>query len=168
MWEFVLRFQLPEDGRDPAMWLDRLFEAGCDDATVGTGKHGAIALDFSREAPSADEAIRSAIENVQIAIPGAQLIEIQPDLVNLADVADIVGCSRQNIRKYAAGEIKAVKAAFPEPIHAGLWRLTEVLIWFGKNTEIVPPVQVLDLSRVASSRNIEAQRARLSRVVAAE
>jgi hypothetical protein len=97
MWEFVLKFRLPRDGADPTDWLDALFEAGCDDATVGVGKHGSIALDFSREAPSAEEAIHSAIEDARKAIPSAVLTEISPDLGNLADLADVVGCSRQNL-----------------------------------------------------------------------
>jgi len=172
MWEFVLRFKLPEGGANPEEWLDRLFDAGCDDATIGTGKLGAIALDFSREAPSAEEAIRSAIDNVLAAIPGAQLLEAGPDIVNLADIADIIGCSRQNVRKYAAGEIKAVKVAFPEPVYAGggtnLWRLAEVLPWFEANTEIHPPRRVLDLSKVTSVKNLEAQQVRLWRLSAAE
>lgn len=64
------------EGADPTAWLDALYETGCDDATVGVGKHGSIALDFSREAASAEEAIRSAIGDVQKAIPGAVLTEI--------------------------------------------------------------------------------------------
>jgi len=171
MWEFVLRFKLPEGKENPEEWLDRLFEAGCDDATVGTGKTGAIALDFSREARTAEEAVLSAIENVLAAIPGAQLLETRPDIVNLADLADIIGCSRQNIRKYAAGEIKTVKMAFPEPVYTGgsisLWRLAEELPWFAANTEIHPPKQVLDLSKITSIKNLEVQRARLP-VAAAE
>ena len=171
MWEFILKFKLPAGGEDPEAWLDRLFEAGCDDATVGTGKRGSIALDFSRDAATADEAVHSAIENVMRAIPGAQLFEIRPDLANLADLAEIVGCSRQNIRKYAAGQIKAVKVAFPEPVHTGepsLWRLAEVLPWLDANTEIHPPKAILDLSRVISGKNIEIQQARLRQMVAAE
>jgi hypothetical protein len=31
--------------------------------------------------------------------PGAELVEASPDFVGLTDVADLVGCSRQNIRK---------------------------------------------------------------------
>ncbi|NUB11288.1 DNA-binding protein [Azospirillum brasilense] len=172
MWEFILKFRLPLEGADPTAWLDALYEAGCDDATVGVGKYGSIALDFSREAASAEEAIRSAISDVQKAIPGATLTEISPDLVNLADLAGVVGCSRQNIRKYAAGEIKTVKAPFPEPVYTGtpsLWRLAEILPWLDQNTELHPHRQTLDLARVASKVNLDVQRRRLGEsVVAAE
>jgi len=171
MWEFILKFRLPTSDSAPAEWLDALFEAGCDDATVGVGKNGSIALDFSRDAPSAEEAVRSAIHDVQRAIPGAELTEISPDLVNLADVADIVGCSRQNIRKYAAGEAKTVKTPFPEPVYTGnpsLWRLAEVLAWLDRNTELHPPAQVSGLVRVTSKMNLDLQSHRLHEAIAAE
>lgn len=85
MYEFVLKFSLADQEVDSSGYLDALFEAGCDDATVGVGKRGSIALVFSREASSAEEAVRSAILDVQKAIPDAELTEIKPDLVNLAD-----------------------------------------------------------------------------------
>ena len=49
-------------------------EAGCDDATIGIGLRGRIALDFAREADTAREAIVSAAHAVRQAIPGAQLV----------------------------------------------------------------------------------------------
>lgn len=165
MWEFVVKFRLPPDGPDPVQWLDALFEAGCDDATAGTGRRGSIALDFSREAPSAVDAVRSAVTDVQKAIPGAILIEVSPDLVNLADLADVLGCSRQNLRKYAAGEIKSVLVPFPEPVYTGspsLWRLAEVLPWLDRNTDLHPQRQSLDLARVTSQLNLDIQRQRLA------
>lgn len=171
MWEFVVRFRLPPEGADPKVWLDALFEAGCDDATVGVGKAGAIALDFSRDAPSAEEGVHSAITDVQKAIPGAVLTEISPDLVNLAELADIVGCSRQNVRKYAAGEIKAVAVPFPQPVHTGspsLWRLAEVLAWLDRNTEIHPNRQIQELARAVSRLNLQVQQQRLQDSIAAE
>lgn len=54
-YNFILYFQL-ETG-SPEDHLDALFEAGCSDATIGTGLPGSIALDFSREAQSAKIAI---------------------------------------------------------------------------------------------------------------
>lgn len=171
MWEFVLKFSLPPGREEPTAWLDPLFEAGCDDATVGTGRRGSIALDFSREADSAEAAVRSAIADVLSAIPGARLAEIAPDLVNLADLAEIVGCSRQNIRKYAAGEIRTVTTAFPDPVYTGnpsLWRLAEVLVWFDRNSDLHPDPRMIELARVASEVGAEIQRRRLAGLIAAE
>jgi hypothetical protein len=81
-YEFELTFSLPDADADPASFLDALFEAGCDDATVGVGRRGAIGLDFTREAASARDAFSSAIEDVKRAIPGAVLVEAKPDLAN--------------------------------------------------------------------------------------
>lgn len=164
IWEFVLKFRLPESGQDPSTWLDALFEAGCDDATVGVGRIGSVALDFSREALSAEEALRSAIADVQAAIPGSFPIEVGPDLVNLADLAKVVGCSRQNLRKYAAGEIRTLTVPFPEPVFSGnpsLWRLAEVGAWLDRFTDLHPPKAMIEIGRVTSALNLNIQHRRL-------
>lgn len=56
--------------------IERLAEEGCDDALVGVGQPGRLALEFFREAPSALEAIESALEGVRRAVPGARLTDI--------------------------------------------------------------------------------------------
>ena len=43
--------------------IDEIFEAGCDDATVGRSE-GIQYIDFNREAPSLGEAIQSAIRDL--------------------------------------------------------------------------------------------------------
>lgn len=58
---------------------------------MGVGQPGRLALEFSREADSAEEAVRTALADVKSAVPSARLIEASPDLVGLADVADLVG-----------------------------------------------------------------------------
>lgn len=159
-YEFTLAFALPSASADPASFLDALFEAGCDDATVGVGRRGSIALDFSREARSAEKAIRTAVASVQRAIPGAQLLEIKPDLVNLTDVAELVGVSRQNIRKYAAGEMRTVDVPFPVPCFSGtpsLWHLYEIAVWLFKHTDLRPRREIVELSFAAYKINLEAQ-----------
>ena len=97
-YEFTLKFRLPDVNADPEQFIDALAQAGCDDASVGVGQQGRVALDFTREAANALEAIVSAVQAVKDAIPGAELVEASPDFVGLTDVADLVGCSRQNIR----------------------------------------------------------------------
>lgn len=88
---FMLNFNLPAGDADPARFVDALFEAGCDDATVGVGCRGMIGLDFTREADSAEKALQSAVRAVQRAIPGAILVQAGPDLVGLTDMAEIYG-----------------------------------------------------------------------------
>ncbi len=72
---FTLRYQLLSDDNDLDAIMDRLAEAGCDDALVGVGQPGRLALEFVREAPCAYDAIEGAIEDVRRAVPNASLIE---------------------------------------------------------------------------------------------
>ncbi|MNN66565.1 hypothetical protein D3C81_1821500 [compost metagenome] len=72
---FTLKYQLPSDDNDMDAIMDRLAEEGCDDALVGVGQPGRLALEFVREAPSAHDAIEGAIEDVRRAVPNARLIE---------------------------------------------------------------------------------------------
>ncbi|MDA8383730.1 MAG: transcriptional regulator, partial [Betaproteobacteria bacterium] len=127
-YTFTLKYQLADDDRDPDALVERLGEAGCDDALVGIGQPGRIALEFTREADSADAAVRSALAAVRSAVPSARLIEVAPDLVGLTDVADIVGVSRQNMRKLMLTH----PGSFPAPVHEGsasIWHLADVLTW---------------------------------------
>lgn len=72
---FTLKYQLTSDESDMDALVERLAEAGCNDALVGVGKAGRLALEFVREAPSAYEAIEGAKEDVRRAVPSARLIE---------------------------------------------------------------------------------------------
>lgn len=125
--EFRLVFQLPADTVPLNDVVEALAIAGCDDAIVGTGHPGRIALEFCREAEDAEQAIDSAINNVVAAIPGAELIEAAPDFAGLTEIAEIIGISRQALRKQVLS-----RKDFPRPIHCGnpsLWRLAPVLDW---------------------------------------
>ena len=137
--EFTLIFQLPTDAPPEDAVLEALAEAGCDDAIVGTGHPGRIALEFSREANNARTAVDSAIDNVQTALPGAELIEAAPDYAGLTEIAEIIGISRQALRKQMLNHLD-----FPRPIHCGnpsLWHLAPVLEWLQQQRDYpVDPV----------------------------
>lgn len=127
-YNFILKYQLSDQDCDLDALVERLGEAGCDDATVGIGQAGRIALAFTREAQSAEAAVVSAMSDVKRVIPSAKLIEAAPDFVGLTDVADAVGVSRQNMRKLMI----AHAATFPPPVHEGsaaVWHLADVLAW---------------------------------------
>jgi len=150
---FTLKYQLADDDSDPDTLVEHLGAAGCDDALVGVGLPGRLALEFSREADSAEEAIRTALGDVKNAIPSAHLIEVSPDLVGLTDVADIVGVSRQAMRKL----MLAHRATFPVPIHEGsasIWHLAEVLDWLEARGSHQVDVGVLAVAKVALEVNI--------------
>lgn len=82
-------------------FADRFYEAGCDDALVAF-QRGAIVVDFDWEAETFFDAIATAIENVRSA--GATVTRVEPDnLVNLSDIAERTGLSRQAVALYASG-----------------------------------------------------------------
>ena len=62
----VHHFTLIVEGIDPQAepTIDALFEAGCDDATVGR-VDGVQYVDFDREAERLGEAINSAVQDVE-------------------------------------------------------------------------------------------------------
>lgn len=133
-YEFTLKFALPNVDADPQTYIDTLMEAGCDDALIGLGTKGRIALDFSREAESAIEAILSAISDVQKAIPRATLIECDPDFVGVSGIASIFKVSRQAIQKM----VKTFSDTFPAPVHSGttqIWYLIKILNWSNAHTQ---------------------------------
>lgn len=127
-YEVTLRFAIPQ-GMTREEIEACLFEAGCDDALSGTGQEGRLGVAFAREAATAEEAVTSALRDVRKAIPEARLIEANPDLVGVSDIADLFRFSRQNMRKL----IQTHHQTFPLPIHEGrlaLWHLVDVLDWF--------------------------------------
>ncbi|WP_434558519.1 DNA-binding protein [Pseudomonas sp. Z5-35] len=150
---FTLKYQLPDDGCAMDELVERLGEAGCDDALVGIGQPGRLALEFTREAPDAAKAVLSALSDVHRAVPSAKLIEVAPDLVGLTDVAEIVGVSRQNMRKL----MLAHPGSFPTPVHEGsasLWHLADVLRWLQVRGNYSLTKNVLDLALVALQVNV--------------
>lgn len=152
-YSFTLKYQLAEHDGDPDALVERLGAAGCDDALVGVGLPGRLALEFSREADSAEEAIHTALADVKKAIPSARLIEVSPDLVGLTDVADMVGISRQAMRKL----MLAHRSTFPLPVHEGsasIWHLADVLYWLKARGGYRLDAGVLEVARVALALNI--------------
>ncbi|MFT3819598.1 MAG: DNA-binding protein [Rubrivivax sp.] len=159
---FTLKYQLTDDDRDPDALVERLGEVGCDDALVGIGQPGRLALEFTREAADADQAVRSALADVRRAVPSARLIEVAPDLVGLTDVADIVGVSRQNMRKL----MLAHPGGFPAPVHEGsasIWHLADILAWLQAKGNYALDQGVLDVAQVALQVNVAKEGRRLPR-----
>ena len=152
-YEFTLKFSLPASENDIEDLVERLGEAGCDDALIGIGQPGRIALDFAREADSALDAISSAFADIKQVVPGAKLIEATPDLVGLTDVADIVGCSRQNIRKIMVSS----GGTFPHPVHEGksaLWHLSSLLIWLNERKSYQVADDLLEVASINRQLNV--------------
>lgn len=144
-YEFTLRFRLPLGTEHSDELIERLGNAGCDDALVGIGHAGRIALEFVREGYSARGAVLSAIADVKRAIPDADLVEASPDLAGVTDIAEAVGCSRQNMRKLLLSR----GSHSPAPIHEGnaaLWHLAPVLRWLTEEKHYVVSEELLELT----------------------
>ncbi|ANY16578.1 helix-turn-helix transcriptional regulator [Bordetella pseudohinzii] len=159
-YTFTLKYQLADEDRDTDALVERLGGAGCDDALVGIGQPGRLALEFTREAADADEAVRSALADVRRVVPSARLIEVAPDLVGLTDVAEIVGVSRQNMRKL----MLAYPGSFPAPVHEGsasIWHLADVLAWLQAKGSHSLAKDVLDVARIALQVNVAKEGQRL-------
>lgn len=158
---FTLKYQLANADENLSDLVERLGENGCDDALVGTGLPGRLALEFTREAETAVAAVRSALDDVQRAMPDATLIEVSPDLVGLTDVAALIGVSRQNMRKL----MLAHPGTFPAPVHDGstsIWHLADVLRWLQGKGGYALTASLVDVACAALEANLSKEALRLS------
>lgn len=152
-YEFALKFSVAADCPNVDALIESLGETGCDDALVGIGQTGRIALDFTREASSAEQAIFSALKDAKQAIPKAKLVEVTPDFVGLSDIAELVGVTRQNMRKLTISH----KDSFPTAVHEGsaaLWHLYPVLNWLSQRANYPISQSLLDVAYVAMQVNL--------------
>ncbi len=152
-YDFTLRFALGQSDADPEACLESLATEGCDDALIGLGNNGRIALNFTREAPSAYDAIVSALSEVRRAIPDAKLVEANPDLVGLTDIAELLGFTRQNMRMLMVRS----GAEFPPPVHEGkpaVWHLSKVLLWLKEKQSHQFDESLLEISRISMQCNL--------------
>jgi len=150
---FTLKYQLSEHDRNHDEIVERLAQAGCEDALIGIGQPGRIALEFTREAENAEAALMSALRDIKQALPSAKLVEAAPDFVGLTDVADVLGMTRQNMRKLMVGNA----ANFPAPVHEGsatVWHLAEVLHWLKAKGNYQFEQGVLDVAKAAMQINL--------------
>ena len=152
-YEFDLSFKLATPDEDPESHLGRLLDEGCDDSAVGVGRRGRIGFLFGREAPTAREAVLSAIAAVRRAIPGATLMEASPDFVGLTDAAELLCCSRQNMRQL----VYSSDLSAPTPVHAGrptIWHLADLLTWLREEKRYPVPDDLIELAEANRQVNL--------------
>ncbi len=145
-------FQLILAGPDPSepAQLERLFEAGCGDATFGACD-GVYIADFDRAAPTYSEALRSAIAAVEQAVPGLRVLRVAPEeLVSASEIAARTGRSRESVRQLFEGT--RGNGDFPRPAtwvgSMRLWNWTEVAAWFDAEprVEAMAPCDVQEIT----------------------
>jgi hypothetical protein len=155
-YEFTLRFALRGGVADPKPHVVALKRPGLLDVViVDSGKHGRLALGFTRSARSADQAVQSALDDVRKAVRAAQLIEVCPDLMGLSDIAYWAGCTRQNLRKLSMGG-----SGFPLAMHEGnpeLFHLADVLAWVKRSGRARVPGAVVEMAETARAVNVALQ-----------
>ena len=130
----TFHFTLVVDGPDlqEQPLIDLLFEAGCDDATIGCSD-GVQYVDFDREADALEDAILSAVDDLE-KLEGVEVLRIaDAGLASLADVAARVGRTRESVRLLVSGA--RGPGGFPKPVtdprsRYRLWRWSEVAHWF--------------------------------------
>jgi hypothetical protein len=117
--------------------LDALYEAGCDDASFSIESDGTILGFFDREAPTEQDAVISAIVDVEQAGIGARVLRVEADddWLTASEIAERVGRSRQSIALLARGE--RGPGDFPAPVARRrssnpLWSWSEVEAWFAR------------------------------------
>ena len=97
-------FTLIVDGPDVQQQalVDALFEAGCDDGLVGRSEVIQY-IEFDREAPGLDDAVLSAVADVE-KVPGVTVARIaDAGLVSMAGIAARTGRTREGVRLLIAG-----------------------------------------------------------------
>ena len=160
-YTFTLKYRLLPADQNVDDLIERLGAEGCDDALVGVGQPGRMALEFTREANSARDALQSALADVKRAMPAAQLFEAAPDFVGLSDVALVVGVSRQNLRKLMLSHA----ASFPAPVHDGstaVWHLADMLDWLHATLAYPLEPVTLDIARTTKQVNLVKQAEQIS------
>ena len=116
---------------------DALFEAGCDDGMLFS-KNQVVYIEFDRDADSLEEAVVSAINDVESA--GFQVARVEPsDLVTSAEISRRADRSRQSVAQIIKG--KRGKGGFPIPVagvtsKTSVWSWAEVSNWLLKEEKI--------------------------------
>ncbi len=116
---------------------DSLYSGGCDDALFSVSG-GVYEVEFDRDAPSFQEAVLSAIKNVNKAGIGARVIRVVPDdLVNANAIAERSGKTRQAVRFWHLGQ-RGEGFPMPRAIvgKSPVWSWVSVARWLHGRGEI--------------------------------
>lgn len=153
---------------------DSLYEAGCDDALINF-RNGTVYLDFDRESSSFEEAVISAINDVESSSVQAIVASVAPeDLVTESEIAKRLGKDRQIISLWVQGKRRSSKP-FPKPImklsdRSPFWKWREVIEWVVDNNlnedkeKIAIAIFLEDINAALEERDTNRQRARQSLV----
>ena len=139
---------------------DSLHAAGCADALVcfyGT----AVYLDFDRESDSLEQAILSAIADIESAPSlNARVESVDSALVGLSDIAELTGLTRQAIALLKDGARGS--GQFPGPVqrvkgNSPLWRWKTIVGWLVTENRIPEDSPLVAHAEVLDNLNLALQ-----------
>ena len=131
LYDFSLTYKIPVS-IDSEIYLDPLYEAGCDDSMAYMGKLGCIEINFMRYSDSAERAINLAIQQTKQAIPDGLLCYIAPDLITAVDIEKLIDFSQDSIHDFIYQN-----STFPLARDNKIYYLLEVLTWCKENQIII-------------------------------
>lgn len=147
----IHHFTLIVDGADlqDEAVANRLFESGCDDALIGS-TDGVQFIDFDREADSLDEAVLSAVADIE-RVEGVHVVRaVDAGLATMTDIATRTGRTREGVRLLVSGA--RGPGGFPPPVtdprgRHRLWRWSDVQRWFrsevGEEIRLAPEERLI-------------------------
>ncbi|EQA6227451.1 helix-turn-helix transcriptional regulator [Enterobacter ludwigii] len=114
---------------------DALYTHGCGDALICCYGNS-VYVEFDREAESLDQAIQTAIDNIEASGTGAIVKSVDSALVGLSDIAQRSGLTRQAITLLKDG--LRGKGDFPCPVQrisgqSPLWDWSDVARWLNES-----------------------------------
>lgn len=133
---------------------DSLYEAGCNDALIHS-RNGTLYLTFDRESTSLEEAVISAIKNVQSATISLEIASVGPEnLVTESEIAKRLNKSRQTISLWIK---RTRRKSFPHPVmrlaeKSPLWHWHEVVDWLYLN-HLIDDQALVDHARFFANIN---------------
>lgn len=151
---------------------DSLYEAGCDDALINI-RNNTVFLDFDRNAASFEDAVLSAIKQVESSSVHAIVATVAPeDLVTMSEVAKRLRKTRQVIHLWINQERRqSNQMPFPQPVmklsdKSPLWKWREIVEWLyfhnliQEKTLLEKAIFIENLNAVLEARDTKSQKMR--------
>ncbi|XDF78103.1 hypothetical protein AAFX60_002580 [Aliivibrio fischeri] len=136
---------------------DALYGGGCDDSVIAT-YNNTFYLTFDREADNYEQAVMSAIADVEAAINLPVLSVDAGDMVGLTDAEKLSGMTKTLLSKYNKGTRGA--GDFPSPIQRvntknAIWSWYDIADWLEANGFVEK--EIVDNARVTAAINMSLQ-----------
>ena len=151
---------------------DVLFESGCDDALLCFYGNTAY-LEFDRAGSSFEQAVLSAIDDIESSALPARVVSVDATLLGLSDIAQRSQLSRQAVAMLKDGT--RGPGSFPAPVqrltgHSPLWRWAAVARWLHENgklsAELAENAQVMENINLALALRETPQRQYVTQLAA--